>query len=157
AKNEGLQAEFKSALSDYSPDDAIGSAYAVKSYQIEPSFGGESGLRTLRKRLADRGIGLILDFVANHTAPDHHWTSTYPEIYIRLPDGKQAQGKDPHYEPWPDTLQLNVFSEKYRDLAISTLKYIASICDGVRCDMAMLLLNKIFAGTWGELAGTQPN
>ena len=33
---------------------------------------------------------------------------------------------------------------------------IAGQCDGVRCDMAMLLLNSIFERTWGSRAGKKP-
>src|SRR5262249_36697057 len=32
----------------------------------------------------------------------------------------------------------------------------AEQCDGVRCDMAMLLLSDIFQRTWGERAGAYP-
>src|SRR4029079_14671348 len=33
---------------------------------------------------------------------------------------------------------------------------IATQCDGVRCDMAMLMLNDVFARMWGERAGARP-
>jgi hypothetical protein len=39
---------------------------------------------------------------------------------------------------------------------IAILKDIAAQCDGVRCDMAMLVTNEIFAQTWGERAGPSP-
>jgi len=39
---------------------------------------------------------------------------------------------------------------------IETLSSIAQQCDGVRCDMAMLLLNSIFERTWGRRTGPRP-
>src|SRR6478736_4964370 len=38
-----------------------------------------------------------------------------------------------------------------------TLTGIADLCDGVRCDMAMLMMNEVFARTWGERAGAIPD
>jgi hypothetical protein len=60
-----------------------------------------------------------------------------------------ARGKDPYFPPWPDTAQLNYFSRDARSALTAELKKIASHCDGVRCDMAMLVLNDIFDNTWG--------
>jgi hypothetical protein len=40
--------------------------------------------------------------------------------------------------------------------ALSTLLTIADQCDGVRCDMAMLLVNRIFQRCWGARAGQVP-
>ena len=37
-----------------------------------------------------------------------------------------------------------------------TLLAIAGQCDGLRCDMAMLMTNEVFARTWGERAGPAP-
>jgi hypothetical protein len=34
--------------------------------------------------------------------------------------------------------------------------HIAEQCDGVRCDMAMLMLNSVFERTWGSRAGQRP-
>ena len=39
---------------------------------------------------------------------------------------------------------------------VATLRRIAEQCDGVRCDMAMLMLNDVFERTWGERAGAPP-
>ena len=53
-------------------------------------------------------------------------------------------------------LQLNGFDPGLRRASIRTVLAIAGQCDGIRCDMAMLLLNKIFEGTWGRRAGQRP-
>jgi hypothetical protein len=161
-----LQEEYRKALPDLTPDDVGGSPYAVSDYSVPRTLGGWNGLRTLRTRLARRGLKLILDFVPNHTARDHRWVSEHPEYYIRageeIPDGffraetlrgpaVIAHGKDPAFPGWTDTAQLNYFDDGLRAAMLAQLKEIAKRCDGVRCDMAMLVLNDVFLRTWGWL------
>jgi hypothetical protein len=62
----------------------------------------------------------------------------------------------PDSEPWQDVAQLNAFSSGLRQAAIDTLHSIAEQCDGVRCDMAMLLLNRNFENMWGWCVGRHP-
>lgn len=168
AANVGLQTEFRNTLPDFIPSDAIGSAYAIRDYTVDARFGGNDALARLRERMAARGIGLILDFVPNHTAPDHTWVREHVDYYIhvdrdaalREPDAYAlaeecsiAKGRDPNSAPWPDVLQMNAFSPGYRAATIETLGRIASMSDGVRCDMAMLMLDDVVQRTWGQLAG----
>lgn len=61
-----------------------------------------------------------------------------------------AHGKDPYYPAWSDTAQLNYFHPDLRRKMTDIIEYIASICDGIRCDMAMLILNNIHYGIWGD-------
>lgn len=170
-----LQQEFKRVLPDLTEDDIIGSPYAIRAYNVPPALGGNKGLLALRKKLRERGLGLILDFVPNHTARDHHWVTRHPEYYVQSPDQHEAEGyfavptvkgtavlahgRDPNFPGWTDTAQLNVRLPDTRRTLLETLKKIASMCDGVRCDMAMLLLSDVFEKTWGErslLPGTAP-
>ena len=67
-----------------------------------------------------------------------------------------ANGKDPYTGAWPDVVQLNAFSQDLRDAHVATLRDIADQCDGVRCDMAMLMMNETFMRTWGARAGQPP-
>jgi hypothetical protein len=60
-----------------------------------------------------------------------------------------AYGRDPNFPGWPDTLQLNYANPELQRARIDELVAIAGKCDGVRCDMAMLLLSEIFQRTWG--------
>ena len=163
--------EYRHALPDFTPDDIQGSPYAVKDYRVAPELGGNTELRKLRARLARRGIGLILDCVFNHTARDHAWVIRNPERYINGRAGEEnerpeyffsmdtaagprvlAYGRDPLFPGWTDTAQLNIFSPATRLVLYETLESIAGMCDGVRCDMAMLLLNEVFIRTWGDHA-----
>ena len=79
-----------------------------------------------------------------------------PGSYIELGGTFYAYGRDPYFPPWPDVLQLNALSPELRQAMIETLCGIAAQCDGVRCDMAMLLLNLVFERTWGDRAGQRP-
>jgi glycosidase len=169
--------EYRPVLPDMTEDDIIGSAYAVGDYTVDHRLGGREGLAAFRQRLSERGIRLILDFVPNHVATDHPWVTQHPEYMLRgsretltkhpglffethTPDGRPlvvGHGRDPYFPSWIDTAQLNALSPDYRRAARDTLLDIASQCDGVRCDMAMLMLNEVFARTWGTfLAGTVP-
>lgn len=168
-----LREEYRKVLPDLTDDDIIGSPYAVQSYTVSRGLGGNAALLALRKRLGKRRMGLILDFVSNHTARDHAWVRTHPEYYIHAPadealthpdvyfgaktvQGERAVafGKDPHFPGWTDTAQLNYRHPGARKALIQTLKKVASMCDGVRCDLAMLVLEDVFSKTWGERATT---
>ncbi len=167
---------FMSEVNTLLPKDRlahlVGSAYSIKDYSLNPVLGVWQDLLDFKKLLNERNIKLILDFVPNHVALDHVWTKKYPEYFIKATDEVAASqsnnftnieghnyalGRDPHYEPWVDVVQLNAFSENLRHEAASVLKNISSVADGVRCDMAMLFLNQIFSSTWGKLAGDIPN
>jgi hypothetical protein len=169
--NADLMGELRSALPDMEEGDLIGSAYCIRRYEVDPRLGGRAGLAAARAALKQRGLGLILDFVPNHVAPDHPWTTEHPGFFVlgdaadleRAPDefirvghSVLARGRDPYFAPWADVVQLNAFDPGLRAAAITTLNDIASQCDGVRCDMAMLVMNDIFAQTWGERAGPPP-
>ncbi len=165
----GMMDVYRGALPDVGPDDILGSPYAVQEYRVAPAFGGGLALRALRRRLARRGIGIFLDYVCNHTARDHKWVKQHPDYYIhRDPSvnpaplqgafsaqttrGERwiAHGRDPLFPEWEDTAQLNPRSAPARAAMVAQMKKIAGMCDGVRCDMAMLLLSDVFTRTWGE-------
>ncbi len=166
-----LQAEFDAALPDRTQDDVIGSAYAIQRYEVDPHLGGNPGLAKAREALRQRGIGLLLDYVPNHVATDHPWVTDAPECLVTFdaPKGVPprgtfqcgetiiAHGRDPYFPPWTDTAQLNAYSPTLRERAIGLLSRLATQCDGVRCDMAMLMLNDVFSWTWAGAAGPAPS
>jgi hypothetical protein len=167
-QHEDLQTEYQRVLADFSPEDVVGSPYCVHRYVVDEHLGGPAGLAAAREALAERNILLMLDFVPNHVALDHPWVFEHPE-YLIQGDGDDlaerpgeffeavgkvfAHGRDPYFPPWTDTVQLSAFSPGLRQAAIDTLGSISDQCDGVRCDMAMLLINRIFEQTWGQRAG----
>jgi hypothetical protein len=169
--NPEWRREFEETLPDLVEDDIAGSGFAISGYTVHQSLGGDSALARLRERLRRRGLKLMLDFVPNHTAPDHPWVERHPEYYVagteadlqRAPqnytkvtcsrgDVVLAYGRDPYFAGWPDTLQLDYANPATQEAMTSELLKIAGQCDGVRCDMAMLVLPEVFERTWGRRA-----
>jgi len=167
--NAEWRREFEETLPDLVEDDIAGSGFAISGYTVEASMGGDAALDRLRRRLHDRGLRLMLDFVPNHTALDHPWVESHPEYYVngteldltRAPRNyvwiKRAAGvvllalgRDPDFPGWPDTLQLDYGNPATQEAMLEQLVKVAGQCDGVRCDMAMLILPDVFARTWGK-------
>jgi hypothetical protein len=166
--NPEWRKEFQEVLPDLCEEDIPGSGFAITGYSVHESLGGDAALARLRQRLRKRGLRLMLDFVPNHTGLDHPWVEEHPEYYIRgteqdLARAPQnyawirrqrgdlllAHGRDPYFSGWPDTLQLNYGNPATQEAMIGELVRIAGQCDGVRCDMAMLVLPEVFQRTWG--------
>ncbi len=135
---------------------------------MHKDLGGDAALARLYERLKKRGLKLMLDFVPNHMGPDHPWVEEHPEYFVagteldlaRSPknytwvkrkEGNRllAHGRDPYFPGWPDTLQLNYGNPATQEAMIGILEKLAGQCDGVRCDMAMLVLPDVFERTWG--------
>ncbi|MDZ4848170.1 MAG: alpha-amylase family glycosyl hydrolase [Pirellulaceae bacterium] len=171
--NPQWQLEFAETLPDLTDTDIAGSGFAITGYHVHQDLGGDVALERLRERMQQRGIKLMLDFVPNHIAPDHPWVEEHPQYFVggseddllREPDNffrsttnrssqVFAYGRDPYFSGWPDTIQLNYGNSALQEAMIGELMRISEMCDGVRCDMAMLLLPEVFRRTWN--IETQP-
>lgn len=118
---------------------------------------------------------LVLDFVPNHLGMDHPWLTAKSDLFVQSPTRVEgtfeqrtsagvrwiANGKDPYFPPWSDVAQLDYRRTDTRAAMKELLMSVATRCDGLRCDMAMLLLNEVFPRTWqhfpsnGELPLTE--
>ncbi len=160
--------EFQETLPDLTEEDIPGSGFAITGYRVQPGLGGDEALARLRARMRQRGLKLMLDFVPNHTGLDHPWVEEHPEYYIRGTEQDLARapqnytriqrrggdlvlayGRDPYFAGWPDTLQLDYSNPDVAEAMAGELAKVAALCDGVRCDMAMLVLPDVFERTWG--------
>ena len=163
--------EFAETLPDLRDEDIAGSGFAIQGYTVHRDLGGAAALARVRQRLQKHGLKLMLDFVPNHMAPDHPWIDEYPDYFVQGSEEDLARephnycrlqtkngmlvlayGRDPYFDGWPDTLQLNYGNPALQQAMIGELERIAGQCDGVRCDMAMLLLPEVFARTWNIAA-----
>jgi hypothetical protein len=169
--NSGLRDEFRRTLPDLEGRDVAASPYCIRRYVVDRRFGGTAALATARAELAARGVSLVLDFVPNHLARDHPWVEAHPDYFIHGTEAELAGdslaffrarghviacGRDPYFPPWSDVAQVNAFAPDLRAAFARTLADLASMCDGVRCDMAMLVMNDVFHTTWGRRAGVPP-
>ncbi len=160
-----LIAAYRRALPDWTKEDVIGSPYAIDAYECSPALGGPEALDRLREQLGRRGIRLILDCIPNHfggasgllrsnpglfLSGNESLARTDPATYFQAEEGSRisAHGRDPYFPAGPDTAQVNLADPSARRFMVNRLLEVAAQCDGVRCDMAMLALNEVFAGTW---------
>ena len=170
-QHPGLHAEYRRALPDVTEEDICGSCFAIASYTVSEELGGNAAILRLRERGRQRGLRVMLDFVPNHTGLDHPWVQEHPEYYlwaseeelqsqphsyIRIANSPKplilAHGRDPYFDGWTDTLQLDYANPDLQMAMGKELLSIAGLCDGVRCDMAMLVLPEVFQRTWGLTA-----
>ena len=169
-ENPEWRHDFKTTLTDLQEEDIAGSGFAIAGYHVHPDLGGDEALKRLRERLQKRGLKLMLDFVPNHMGPDHPWVIDHPAYFVsatvndlekeplnytRIKDADDlilAYGRDPYFSGWPDTVQLDYSNPETVKAMSKELLRISGQCDGLRCDMAMLILPEIFEKTWGRSA-----
>lgn len=159
----GLRTEYERVLPGWTVEDVTGSPYCISAYVPDRRMGGWAALEAARQALHRRGLRLMVDFVPNQTAFDHPWVLSHPDRYVlgddqdrrsrpddfrRVGRALVACGRDPYFAPWRDVAQLNYFNPDTRTAMIDVLRRIAAHADAVRCDMAMLLLNRVFESTW---------
>ncbi|MFH1546502.1 MAG: alpha-amylase family glycosyl hydrolase [Patescibacteria group bacterium] len=124
------------------------SPFSIRKYKIAKNFGGKQALLKFKKKMNERGVKLLLDFVPNNTSRDCEWTEQHPDFYVKNEDSTIAFGAASPFEIWSDTAQLDYSNPKLRKMMLDELKKITSVCDGVRCDMSHLVLNSVFDENW---------
>lgn len=162
-QDEHLRQYLGRVLDDYSPDDITGSIFSPCGYTVAEDLGGDKALARLRERARASGLSLMLDFVPNQVGLDHPWITTHPErfvrgsafdlaaqpqAYVQLGEHIFAHGRDPFFPPWRSTVQLDYSNPAVPKAIIREACEVAARCDGLRCDVAMLLLPDVFSHTW---------
>jgi cyclomaltodextrinase len=136
---------------------AVGSPYAVRDYYaINPEYGTEADLKRLVSEAHKRGLKVIMDIVANHTA----WDSVlmaHPEFYKQDAKGRII----PPVAGWTDVAGLNYANSKLREYMIGMLKHWLDPAtfdvDGFRCDVAEMLPTSFWEEARAELTKVKPD
>lgn len=134
---------------------SLGSYYSVKDYTaINPEFGTMEEFKELVEDIHSRGMYVILDWVANHTAWDHHWTASHPEYYTRNEAGEFV----PPVDDWSDVIDLNYDHMPLWDAMISELRFWVEEVnvDGFRCDVANMVPTAFWDRARKELESIRP-
>ncbi len=115
----------------------FGSPYSIKDYYaIDPNYGTLDDFKKLVDGAHQRGMKVIMDIVANHTA----WDSvmmTNKDFYKQDAPGHVI----PPVPDWTDVAGLNYTNAALREYMITMLKYWITTCDvdGFRCDVAHMV------------------
>jgi glycosidase len=116
----------------------LGSYYSIRDYcALDPAYGDMDEFIELVEEMHAMGMYVILDWVANHTAWDHHWVKEYPAFYRRDETGTVHT---PFLE-WEDVIGLDYGNPDLRTAMIVSMKFWIETTgiDGFRCDMAHLV------------------
>lgn len=115
----------------------LGSYYACSDYvSINPEFGNLDDFKQLVEQAHEFEMQVIIDWVANDTGYDHHWTKEHSDWYE-----KDASGNFVEKHGWKDVIDLNYANKDMRAEMIQCMKFWITECniDGFRCDMAHLV------------------
>ena len=131
----------------------LGSYYAIKDYcAFNPEFGTRDDFASFLNKSHELGIKVILDWVANHTSPDHAWTQN-DGWHMRDSLGNLVVNYD-----WYDIAELNYDNQDMRAAMKQAMHWwMDSIgIDGFRCDVAMEIPTDFWNDVMGELRTTHP-
>jgi hypothetical protein len=158
-----LTSSYTKALPGWKKPDVAGSPYSINVYEVNPILGTNEGLLKIRKEINSAGMKLVLDFVPNHFGAGTEYLNSNPDIFLQSDEDSLhkdsftffkvnnkvfAHGRDPLFPAWTDTVQINLFSQTARDFLTDIMIKLSDLCDGLRCDMAMLPMNNVFHNTW---------
>ena len=132
---------------------SIGSPYAVRDYYaINSDYGTKDDLKRLISEAHRRGMKVIIDIVANHTA----WDS----VLMKHPDWYKhdASGKITYPYDWFDIAALNYTNVELRHYMTEMLKHWLREfdLDGFRCDVAGEIPTDFWGNARAELEKIRP-
>lgn len=111
----------------------LGSYYSIIDYcQMNPEFGTREDFEHFLQTAHDLGFKVILDWVANHTAPDSEWTKNEGWHY------RDSLGNLMVQYDWTDISKLDYNNQDMRNEMLRCMRWwMDSIgIDGFRCDVA---------------------
>jgi glycosidase len=141
---------------------SLGSYYSIQDYTaINPEHGTEADFRRFVDAAHARGMRVILDWVANHTAHDHAWITEHPDWHDRRPDGSAMNARDNEGREtdWTDVAELNYRNPEMRRAMIAEMRWWLERMniDGFRCDVAGGVPMDFWADARRELQAVKPD
>ena len=128
----GINVLYLMPIYPYGTDSrSSASPYCIKNFKtVGSEYGSLTDLRNLVDAAHNRGMAVILDWVANQTSWDHAWISQHPDYYVRV------NGVIQQLNPYPDVAALNFNSTSMKSAMIDAMRYwiFAANIDGYRCD-----------------------
>ena len=134
--------------------EPLGSYYSIKDYTaINSNFGYLKDFKNLVEKAHEKDMIVLLDWVANHTAYDHHWAEEHPEFY-NLDSLGNLQSP---VEDWTDVADLNYDNKDLHQAMIKEMKWwiTETDIDGFRCDMAGMVPNEFWKTAIDSLEATK--
>ena len=135
---------------------SLGSPYSVRDYMdVNPEYGNQSDLDVLIAAAHKRGMAVVLDWVANHTAWDHAWIRQHPDWYTHDAAGNIVSP----IPAYTDVADLNFDKAEMRLAMIAAMKYWVTdrSIDGFRCDAAEMVPDDFWAQALDTLKRTRSN
>lgn len=132
-----------------------GSPYSIRDYYaVDPNYGTLADFQALVAGAHQRGMKVIMDIVANHTA----WDSvmmTNKNFYKQDAAGRVI----PPVPEWTDVAGLNYANPQLRQYMIAMLKYWIKTADvdGFRCDVAYMVPTDFWEQARKELSQLKPD
>ncbi len=135
--------------------NGIGSPYCIRNFTaVNPRYGTPADVKTLVDNAHSKGMKVMLDWVANHTAWDCPWITEHPEWYV-----KDAQGNIVSPSGWNDVAQLDYSNSGLREAMKNAMFYWVDQfqIDGYRCDYADGVPGDFWSDVISELRSSHPD
>ena len=135
---------------------SLGNYYAVKDYKaVNEEYGTMDDFKHMVNYAHSMGMHVIIDWVANHTSPDHKWTETNPDFYTKGADGKFV----PPAANLVDVIDLNYDNKGTRAAMIDAMKFWLTDAkiDGFGCNLAAEVPTNFWIEAHKELLAANSN
>lgn len=133
--------------------ESLGSYYAISDYKaVNPEFGTMEDFDHMLATAHELGLKVILDWVANQTAPDHVWMSSNPDFYERDAEGNAIWEYD-----WTDTRSLDYENRELWAAMDDAMRFwLEKGLDGFRCDAAGEMPAEFWQGVMPKMNADYP-
>jgi len=133
----------------------LGSYYAISDYKaVNPEFGTMEDFEHLLAAAHDLGFKVILDWVANQTAPDNVWMYEKPANFYE----RDSLGNAIWEYDWTDTRSLNYDNEEVWWAQDDAMRFwLEKGVDGFRCDAAGEVPAEFWKGILPKMNKDYPN